>query len=62
MMMMLREARGIYVGKSSGFVLCDFVDYDVERVWNKELVKSPGMFLFLFVSLYGDVFFCTFCW
>ena len=44
------------------FVLCDFVDYDVERVGSKELVKSPGLFLFLFVSLYGDVFFCTFCW
>lgn len=44
------------------FVLCDFVDYDVERVGSKELVKSPGLFfLFLFVSLYGDVFFCTFC-
>ena len=35
------------------FVLCDFVDYDVEGVGSKELVKSPGLF---FVS------FCVFIW
>ena len=45
------------------FLFCVISLIMMLRGWGaKNLSNHQVCFLFLFVSLYGDVFFCTFCW